>query len=90
MPSFGKGRGSRNSHEMILSGLLGMGLLTSPSLRFYTADIGIWRGYIPMYASMLWVSLAGDSTSLQCGGDNWISSCSHDLCRLKLKFLMTE
>ena len=69
MPSFGKGGGSRNSHEMRLSGLPGMGLLISPSLRTYTANIGIWRGSIPMYASMFWVTLAGDSTSFRCGED---------------------
>ena len=69
MPSFGKGGGSRNSHEMILSGMPGMGLFTSPSLRTYTANIGIWRGSIPMYASMFWVTLAGDSTSFQCEED---------------------
>ena len=69
MPSFGKGGGSRNSHEMRLSGMPGMGLLISPSLRTYTANIGIWRGSIPMYASMFWVTLAGDSTYCWCGGD---------------------
>ena len=69
MPSFGKGGGSRNSHEMRLYGLPGMGLLISPSLRTYTACIGIWRGSISMYASMFWVTLAGDSTSFRCGGD---------------------
>ena len=40
MPSFGKGGGSRNSHEMRLSGLPGMGLLISRSLRTYTTNIG--------------------------------------------------
>ena len=69
MPSFGKGGGSRNSHEMIMSVMPGMGLLISPSLRTYTANIGIWRGSIPMYASMFWVTLDGDSTSFRCGGD---------------------
>ena len=69
MPSFGKGGGSRNSHEMRASGMPGMGLLISPSLRTYTANIGIWRDSIPMYASMFWVTLAGDSTSFQCEGD---------------------
>ena len=69
MPSFGKGRGSRNTHEMILSGILGICLLISPSLRTYTANIGIWRDSIPMYASMFWVTLAGDSTSLMSWGD---------------------
>ena len=43
MPSFGKGEGSRNSHEMRLSGLPCMDLHTSPSLWIYTANIGIWR-----------------------------------------------
>ena len=69
MPSFEKGRGSRNSHEMRLSGMLGICLLISPSLQTYTANIGIWRGSIHMYASMFWVTLAGDSTSFRCGGD---------------------
>ena len=69
MPSFGKGGGSRNSNEMILFGMPGMSLLISPSLQTYIANIGIWRGYIPMYASMYWVILAGDSTSFQCRGD---------------------
>ena len=61
--SFGKGEGSRNSHEMRLSGMTGMGLLISPSLRTNTANIGIWQGSIPMYASMFWVTFVGDSTS---------------------------
>ena len=69
MPSFWKGGGSRKYHEMRLSGMPGMGLLISPSLRTNTANIGIWRGSIPMYASMFCVTLAGDSTSFQCGGD---------------------
>ena len=61
--------GSCNSHEMRLSGMPGMGLLISPSLRTYTANIGIQQSSIPMYASMFWVTLAGDSTSFQCGVD---------------------
>ena len=69
MPSFREGGGSRNSYEMRLSGIRGMGQLKSPSLSTYTANIGIWRGSIPMYASMFWVTLAGDSTSFWCGGD---------------------
>ena len=69
MPFFGNGRVSRNSHEMRLSGMLGMGILTSPSLRTYTANIGIWQGSIPMYASMFWVTFVGDSTSFWCGED---------------------
>ena len=69
MPSFGKGRGSRNSHEIRLSVMLGIGLLISPSLQTYTANIGIWEGSIPMYASMFLVTLASDSTSFRCGGD---------------------
>ena len=52
MPSFDKGGGSRNSHEKRLFGMLGMGLLISPSLRIDTGTIGIWLGSIPMYASM--------------------------------------
>ena len=67
MPYFAKGGGSRNSHEMRFSGMSGMGLLISPSLRNYTANIWIWRGSIPMYASIFWVTLAGDSTSFLCG-----------------------
>ena len=63
MPSFGKARGSRNSHEMRLSGMPGMGLLISPILETYTNNIGIWQGSISMNASMFWVTLAGDSTS---------------------------
>ena len=70
MPSFGKDGGSRNAHEMRLSGMVGMGLLISPSLRTYTANIGIWRGSIPMYASMFWITLAGGSTSFLCGVDS--------------------
>ena len=54
---FREGGGSYNSHEMILSSMPGMGLLISPSLRTYTANIGIWRGSIHMYASMFWVTL---------------------------------
>ena len=69
MPYFEKSGGSRNSHEMRLSGMPGMGLLTSPSLRTYTANIGIWRGSIPMYASMFWVTLADDSTSFWRWGE---------------------
>ena len=68
MPSFEKGGGSRNSYEMRLSGMPGMVLLISPSLRTYTANIGFWRGSIPMYASIFWVTLDGDSTSFWCGG----------------------
>ena len=41
MPFFGKGGGSRNSHEMRLSGMSGMDLLICPSLRTYTANIWI-------------------------------------------------
>ena len=70
MPSFGKGKGSRNSHEMRLSDMPGMGLLISSFLLTYTANIGIWRGSIPMYASMFWVTLAGDSTYFWCRGDS--------------------
>ena len=69
-PSFGKGGVSCNSYEMRLSGMSGMGLLISPSLRSYSDNIGIWRGSIPMYASMFWVTLAGDFTSFWCGGDS--------------------
>ena len=58
MPSFGKGGGSRNSHEMRLFGMPGMDLLISPILRTYTTNIGIWWGSTPMYASMFWVTLA--------------------------------
>ena len=47
MPSFGKGGGSRNSHEMRLSGMSGMGLLISPSLRTYTVNIGSGRVKFP-------------------------------------------
>ena len=54
---------------MILSGIPGMDLLISPSLQTYTANIEIWRGSIPMYASMFWVTLAGDSTSFRCEVD---------------------
>ena len=67
MPSFGKGGGSHNSHEMRLSGISSMGIIISPSLQTYTANIGIQRGSIPIYASMFWVTLAGDSTSFRCG-----------------------
>ena len=67
MPSFGKGGGSRKSHEMRQSGMPGMGLLISPSLQTYTVNIGICRGSIPMYASMFWVTLAVDSTSFGVG-----------------------
>ena len=47
MPSFRKGRGSRNSYEMILCGISGMGLLISPSIQTYTTNIGMWWGSIP-------------------------------------------
>ena len=69
MPSLGKGGGSRNSHEMRLFGMPGMGLIISPTIRTYTTNIGILRGSFPMYASMFWVTLAGDSTFFWCGGD---------------------
>ena len=69
MPSFGKGGGSRNYHEIRLFGMPGTGILISPSLRAYTSNIGIMRGSIPMYASIFCVTLAGDSTSFWCGGD---------------------
>ena len=69
MPSFGKGRGSRNSHEMRMSNIPGMGLFISPSLQTYTANIGIWRGLILVYASMFWVTLTSDSTSFWCEVD---------------------
>ena len=67
MSSFWMGGGSPNSHEMRLSGMPGMHLLISPFLRTSTANIGIWRGSILMYASMFWVPLAGDSTSFGVG-----------------------
>ena len=44
-----------------------MGLLISPSLQTYTANIGIWRGSIPMYARMFWFTLASDCTSFHVG-----------------------
>ena len=40
MPSIGKGGGSRNSHEIRVSDMPGMGILISPSLRTYTSNIG--------------------------------------------------
>ena len=87
MPSFGKGGGSRNSHDMRLSGMSGMGLLIYPSLRTYTDSIWIWRGSISKNASMFWVTLAGDFTSYSVWGRPWISWCSYDICRLWLDFL---
>ena len=60
MPSFVKGGGSRNSHEMRLSGIPGVGLLISSSIQTYTSNIGIGRGSILMYTNMFWVTLAGD------------------------------
>ena len=89
IPSFGKGGGSRNSYEMRLSGMPGMDLLISPSLQTYTANIGIWRGSISMYTSMFW-SLWTVIPPLFDVGETLDSWCSHDLCRLKLKFLMKE
>ena len=79
MPSFAKGGGSRNSHEMRLSGMTDMVLLISRSLRTYTANIGIWRGSISMYHSMFWVNLVGDSTSLWCGVDTGCHD-AHMIC----------
>ena len=69
MPSLWKGEGSRNSHGMSLSVLSSMGPHTSLSIWTYTANIEIWRGSIPMYASMFWVTFAGDSTYYRCGKD---------------------
>ena len=63
MPSFGKDGGLCNSDEMRLNYFPGMGVLISPSLRTYNANIGIKLSLIPMYASMFWVTLASDSTS---------------------------
>ena len=40
-PSFGKGEGSCNSHNMRLSGMPDMGLPISPSLQTYTSNIGM-------------------------------------------------
>ena len=54
MPYFEKGGVSRNSHEMRVSDMPGMCLLIYPSLRTYTANLGISRGSIRMYASMFW------------------------------------
>ena len=54
MPSCVKGGGSRNSHEMRLSGMLGICLLISPSLQTYTANIGIEQSSIIMCTSMFW------------------------------------
>ena len=62
MPFFKKEGGSRNSHEMRLSGMTSMGLFIYPSLQTYIANIGIRRGLISMYASMFWNTLADDST----------------------------
>ena len=56
MPSFGKRGGSLISHEMRPVGMLSISLIISPSLRTYTANIGIWQGSIPMYSSMFRVS----------------------------------
>ena len=66
-----EGGGSRNSYEMRLSDMPVMGLFISPSLSTSTANIRIWRGSTPMYASMFWVTLAGDSNSFWCGADTW-------------------
>ena len=68
--SIRKDEGSRNSHEMRLSGMPGMSLLISLSVWTYAANIGIWRGSISMYASVFWVTFAGDSTYFWCGKDN--------------------
>ena len=68
MHSFGKGRDSRKSHEIKLSGMTSISLLISPNHRTNNA-LGIRRGSIPMYAGMFWVTLAGDSTSFWCGVD---------------------
>ena len=67
MPSFGKGGGSHNSHEMILSGMPGIGILICPSVQIDSSNIGIWRGSTPIYTSMFWVTLASDSTSFWYG-----------------------
>ena len=72
MPFFEKGGGSGNNHEMRLSGMPGMGLLISPSLQTYTANMGIRQGSILMYASMFWVTLSGDSTSFSVLERQWI------------------
>ena len=67
MPYFWMGGGSCNSHDIILFGMSGMCLLISPRHRTNSANIGIWRGLISMYASMFWVTFVGDSTSFRCG-----------------------
>ena len=91
MPSFGKAGGSRNSHEIRLSVMPGVGLLISPCLWTNTTNIGIWRGSIHMYANIFRVIFSGYFTSFLCGV-SWhgISWFSHDLCRLKLMFPMNK
>ena len=69
IPSFWKGGGSRYPHEMILSGMQGMDLLISPSIQTYSANTGIWRGSIPMYTIIFWVTLASDFTTFRSGVD---------------------
>ena len=69
MPSVEKGGGSRNSHEMRLSVMMGVSLIISPSRQTYTSNIGIWRGLIPMYACMFWVIFDDDSTYFRCVKD---------------------
>ena len=57
MPSFGKGGGSRNSHEMRMSGMPGMSILIYLRIRTYTANIGICGVQFPF--------------TLACFGSHW-------------------
>ena len=66
---FKKGGVSRNTYDIKMSGIPGICLFISPNLLTYVTNIGIWWGSIPMYTSMFWVTLAGNSTSFWCAGD---------------------
>ena len=78
MPSFRKGGGSCNSHEMRLSGMMGMDILISRSHRTYNANIEIEWGSIAAYTSKFWLTLADNSTSFLCGGGT-IFHASHNI-----------
>ena len=67
MPSFGKGEGSHNSHEMSLSGMPGM---VSLYLLVFEPILPIWGSggvKFPYTLACYSVTLADDSTSFQCG-----------------------
>ena len=69
---FHEGRGLCNSHEMRLFVQKGMGLLNLLFFELILPIQGSNKVRLPVYASMFWFTLAGDSTSFWCGVELWI------------------